>query len=253
MSAAGNQQGKRSTAPTLAEVLAVYPTKKRLRESTITNYRQVVRRYLSEWKDLPVTDITKEMVFQRHRELGDEVSGNYANLIMQVLRALLYFAMEHYETPDGQPIIAVNPVSKLSKNQMWYRKRRRQGVIPDHKLGDWYRAVMACASTNVRDYLLLLVMTGLRRNEAATLRWADVDFEARTMSIREEIAKNHREHKLPLSSFLFTLLSRRRTEITDSEYVFPGRYGGHMVSYIRQINSKVALQSGCEFCLHDLR
>jgi Arm DNA-binding domain len=41
--------------PTLAELVAVYPTKKRLRESTITNYRQVVRRYLSAWEDLPVT------------------------------------------------------------------------------------------------------------------------------------------------------------------------------------------------------
>jgi integrase len=96
-------------------------------------------------------------------------------------------------------------------------------------------------------------MTGLRRNEAATLRWVDVDFEARTLTIREEIAKNHREHKLPLSEFLFSLLSRRKQETADSEYVFPGRYGGHMVSYIRQINSKVAAQSRCPFCLHDLR
>lgn len=83
------------------------------------------------------------MVFARHRELGDRCSGNYANMVMQVLRSMLYFAMENYETPDGKPIIAENPVSRLSKNQMWYRKRRRQGVIPDHKLSDWYRAVMA--------------------------------------------------------------------------------------------------------------
>jgi hypothetical protein len=123
-------------APTLGEVLAVYPTKKRLRESTLTNYRQVVRRYLSDWEHLPVTAITKEMILARHRELGSQVSGNYANQIMCTLRTLLYFAMEHYETPDGQPIILINPVSKLSKNQMWYRKRRRQGVIPDHKLAD---------------------------------------------------------------------------------------------------------------------
>jgi hypothetical protein len=137
MPARSTHQGAK--VPTLADILAEYPTKKRLRESTITNYQQVVRRYLSDWQHLPVTAITKEMVFARHRELGDRVSGNYANLIMQVLRTLLYFAMEHHELPDGQPIISVNPVSRLSKNHMWYRKRRRQGVIPDHKLADWYR------------------------------------------------------------------------------------------------------------------
>jgi integrase len=122
-----------------------------------------------------------------------------------------------------------NPVSRLSKNQMWYRKRRRQGVIPDHKLADWYRAVMATQSEQVREYLLLLIMTGLRRNEAATLRWRDVDFEARTLRIREDIAKNHREHKLRLSDFLLTLLSRRKQGFGDCEYVFPGRHNGHMV------------------------
>lgn len=71
--------------PTLAEVLAEYPTKKRLRESTLTNYRQVIHRYLSDWEHLPVTNISKEMVFTRHRELRDKVSGGYANMVMQVL------------------------------------------------------------------------------------------------------------------------------------------------------------------------
>ena len=34
---------------------------------------------------------------------------------------------------------------------------------------------------------------------------------------------------------------------------FPDRYGGHMVSYVRQINGKVAAQCNCPFMLHDLK
>ena len=130
-------------APTLSDVLESYVVKKRLRESTIVNYRQALKRHLSDWLPLPVTAITKDMVFARHRELGERVSTSYANLIMATLRAMLYHAADAYETPHGEPIIAVDPVSYLSKNQGWFRKRRRQGVIPDHKLEAWYRAVMA--------------------------------------------------------------------------------------------------------------
>jgi Arm DNA-binding domain len=177
------ERGRSSVkAPTLRQVQEQYLIKRRLRESTKVSYRQVVRRHLSDWLDLPVTAITKEMVFDRHRELGKGRSPTYANLIMYTLRAMLYFAAENYEGPDGLPIVTDNPVSRLSKNQMWYRKHRRQGVIPDHKLTEWYRAVMANASPNVRDYLLLMITTGLRRNEAATLRWDDVDFDARTLT-----------------------------------------------------------------------
>ena len=73
----------------------------------------------------------------------------------------------------------------------------------------------------VRDYLLFLLFTGLRRNEAATLRWADIDFRSRVITVRAEIAKNKKEHRLPFSDFLEELLSTRYREKGSSEYVFP--------------------------------
>lgn len=60
----------------------------------------------------------------------------------------------------------------------------------------------------VRDYLLLVLFTGLRKEEAAQLTWNNVDLKARTLTVID--TKNHLDHTLPLSDFLFELLLRRR-------------------------------------------
>jgi len=69
---------------------------------------------------------------------------------------------------------------------------------------------MSLKSAMVRDYLLLLIFTGLRRTEAITLKWSDIDFGEQTLTVPAEISKNHREHKLPLSDFILTLLAQRK-------------------------------------------
>ena len=207
--------------------------------------------------DLPVAGITREMVQQRHFDLRKPTrqgtSGEaQANTVMHVLGTLLNFAAANYEI-DGKPIIAANPVTKLSHNRQWYQERRRQTLIPDHKLPAWYDAVMSLPQQKVKDYLLLLLLTGLRRNEAATLRWEDIDFSARVLTVRAEVAKNNKEHRLPLSTFLEELLARRYEQRGDSEFVFPGRGGkSHMVDSGHVIE-QVIEATGCPFVLHDLR
>jgi integrase len=112
---------------------------------------------------------------------------------------------------------------------------------------------MSLRQIYIRDYLLLLLLTGLRRTEAATLRWSDVDLAARTITIRAEIAKNKQEHCLPLTGFLFLLLiHRRENRRTDSDFVFPGRRGGPMKEPKLAVN-RVVQKSGVDFVLHDLR
>lgn len=106
---------------------------------------------------------------------------------------------------------------------------------------------------STRDYLLLLLFTGLRRNEAATLRWKDIDLDSKVLIIRAEIAKNGNEHRLPLSNFLLELFECRFLERGESEYVFPGRgKAGHMVDSDHVIRG-VADRACCSFTLHDHR
>lgn len=63
--------------------------------------------------------------------------------------------------------------------------------------------MVALRQTTIRDYLLLLLLTGFRRTECATLRWNEnIDFESRLITIGPETTKNGREHRLPMSDFV---------------------------------------------------
>ncbi len=251
-------QAKRKIAQiTLGEVLTAYLTSRPLRPNSIKSHSAIIRRCLGDWMSLPIASITKDMVETRHRELTrvtrQGTAGKaQANAAMERLGILINFAMNKYEI-DGQPILQRNPVDRLSQIRAWHRIPPRQNVIPDHKLPAWYQAVKALRGTKIRDYLLLLLFTGLRRNEAATLKWTDIDLDTRTLTIRPEIAKNHREHRLPLTDFLYALLAQHKKRAGDSEFVFPGRGGnGHMVDSDHVI-SGVATACDYPFTLHDLR
>jgi integrase len=251
------KQKKKVIGVTLQEVLENYLSVRNLRPNSVRAYRYMVPRCLGDWLDLPVVTITRDMVEQRHislrRPTKQGTSGEaQANTVMHLLGTLLNFAAANYEV-DGKPIILINPVKRLSHNRRWYQERRRQTIVPDHKLPDWYASVMLLRHPTVRDYLLLLLFTGLRRNEAATLRWSDIDLESKVLTVRAEIAKNGKEHRLPLSDFLQTLLEVRYSQRGESEYVFPGKGNKHHLVDSDHVIGGVAKNAGCPFTLHDLR
>ena len=242
---------------TLQEVLDHFISVRILKPNTVRTYRQMVPRCLGDWLDLPVTAITREMVEQRHMSLRKTTqqgtSGEaQANTVMHILGTLLNFAAANYEI-DGKPILLVNPVKRLSNNRRWYPHRRRQSIIPDHKLPAWYAAVMELRHQKVKDYLMLLLLTGLRRTEGATLRWEDIDFESKVLRVRAELAKNGNEHRLPLSDYLLNMLQRRFQDRADSDYVFPGQGGKHHMVDSDHVIEGVAARADCPFILHDLR
>lgn len=104
---------------------------------------------------------------------------------------------------------------------------------------------------NARDFLLLLLFTGMRRSEAQRLRWQDVDLKDWTLVVPE--TKNGEPLMLPLSDFLVELLTARHEAKGQSEFVFPGDgIIGHLKEPKRFI-AKVRSASGVEFTLHDLR
>jgi len=248
---------KKIAGVTLTEVLEHYLSVRNIRPNTRRAYAYIFPRCLGDWMNLPVSSITREMVEQRHLDLRKPTrqgtSGEaQANQVMRILGTLLNFAAANYEI-DGKPIILVNPIKRLSYNRQWYQDNRRQTVIPDHKLAAWYDAVISLRHKKIRDYLLLLLFTGFRRIEGASLRWEDVDFESRVITIRAEIAKNKKEHRLPMSDFLEALLKKRYLEKDASEFVFPGRGAcGHIVDS-DHVFAGIAEKAGCPFTLHDLR
>jgi hypothetical protein len=172
------RQAARAKAVTLGEVFEAYLlTRKDLKPKTLYDYHRVMHVAFAYWKSKPIVAITKDQVARRHVAIAEEHGEAYANLSMRVLRALFNFAAGQYEDSQGRSLITENPVKRLSQTRAWYRIERRRSVIKPHELPVWYQGVMGLSvpgssaqSETVRDYLLLLLFTGLRRQEAASLR-----------------------------------------------------------------------------------
>jgi integrase len=240
--------------------------RKNLRERTSRDYRQLSAKAFKDWLQKPLKDITKVMVQQRHMRLGSSSGPHYANSAMQLLRALFNFAAAAYDDSEGQPLLTVNPVIVLTNTRAWFPKKRRRGVLTRSQLPDWFRAVEGLRATLkdpkqpekgldseaalVSDYLLLLLFTGLRRREAARLRFEHIDLVDQTLHVND--TKNGEPLILPMSDAVQAIVERRLRE-TKGGFVFPGGgKHGHLIEPKRHVRRVIAA-SGVPFMLHDLR
>jgi len=247
---------------TLSQVLDDYVRTRgtNLKESTIKNYRSIFNSYLSEWGDRMMVDITRNDVEQKHRAITEK-SPTRADTTMRILSALYTYAGGEYEDVDGKPIVLDNPVNRLSHVKAWNKVVRRQNVIKPHELKNWYQALQKLPESRfnkkkpnqadtVKDLLVFILLTGLRRREATNLTWGNIDFQGEGLTIHN--TKNRKSHSLPLTSFLLTLLKGRKAS-THSIYVFEGMSPNKPINDPKKQVAKVREISGIHFTLHDLR
>lgn len=260
---------------TLQAVLDDYLQKGKLKPRTVKTYQDLFRLYLADWLDRPATEITRDMVKHRHQDIAtgkrqrqvfkkgaDTKKAGVKKVVdskrregaadncFRTLRAVLNYA---FEDEEGGALYA-NPVTVLSsrKRKAWYKVDRRRTLIKNSDLPAWSKAVESLGNPITRDFLLFLIYTGLRRNEAAGLRWDQVDFQEGCFTIPD--TKNGEPHTLPLSDYLINLLMKRKAEAwSDNPYVFPSNgKAGYLQEPKRAIDA-VTVATGITFTCHDLR
>jgi len=233
---------------TLKQALADYfESKPKLREGTKTTYECLMNEWLSDWMGKPIKEISKTEVARRHLKIADKRSAATANGVMKTLRAVYNHAQA---VSDGA--LPENPTKILSYSRQWFQVGRRQTMIKEHELNKWHKAVMEYSNPVASDAMLLLLFSGCREQEILTLKWKDVDMKAKTFTIRATIAKNHREHTLPMPDAIQDIIKRRES-LAENEYVFPGQGGKGHITELKRAVEAVEKKSGVNFCLHDLR
>jgi integrase len=195
------------------------------------------------------------MVLERHKELIKTTrckTDNHtaANGTMRILKSVYGFAKERYRI-NGNPLITEDPTKVL--RWRWYPSKIRQGTVPDTKLPQFFNVVMSAEAKVARDFIMFLLLTALRRNEAGRLKWENIDFENKTLTIPAGFNKSKRPHVLPLTPILLAILESRFEGRKHSDYVFPGRDSNKSINEPRQTLLHMRNIMGWHWLLHDLR
>jgi len=121
------------------------------------------------------------------------------------------------------------------------------------------RAVWAAVESEPQcDLVRFLLLVPLRRDEAAGLRWSEVDLLARRIRIQANRAKTRETHELPLSTAVLKLLEGRQA-IARGALVFPAAgnkpYNG-FTRLFKRIRKRIGVSEVVKaerFVLHDIR
>lgn len=261
------EQEQQTKSITLGQVFSNYIVSRgtNLKENTKKGYISAFNNYLKDWEGKSITDITRDMVEKKHREITKQ-SPTRANTVMRQLRAYFNYAMGEYEDDAGNPIFIHNPVSRLSHIKAWNREKRKQTVIKTYDLKKWYDTVIKLpqhqykdiyveSSEVCRDLFLFILFTGLRSSEASSLMWSNIDFKDNSLTIED--TKNYEPHSLPLTPFILEILERRKSK---GLYVFQGSTADFAslsldkpIANTKSQIKRVRKISNIYFSLHDLR
>lgn len=169
--------------------------------ATIDDYERAMDNDLAKWKNRNLATITRAEVKNLHSEIGKR--GHYgANGIMRCFRAIYNTAMKENEYLPPNPSIAIQ----------WFKQYRRQEPIPENKLKDWYKKVKTIPNNARQDYHLFVLFTGLRRTDACTVKWADIDLKEGTLHRPNPKGGKERAFTIPLPDVCLEILHRRKKE-----------------------------------------
>ncbi|SVE08469.1 uncharacterized protein METZ01_LOCUS461323, partial [marine metagenome] len=125
-----------------------------------------------------------------------------------------------------------------------------QTIIDKSDLPKWFKGIRSLRNEDFRDYLTLLLLTGVRRSEGFQLQWSDIDLRNKTFIIQD--TKNHNPLSLPMGNFLYKMFKERK-KTSKSEWVFPGTgRTKHMVDPKGALK-EIKETTGIKFSFHDLR
>ena len=275
---------------TLRTIFESYVASARLKPRTEANYRGAVEHHLVDWLDEPIDSITRDMIEKRHKMIAEEAEARdiaeiaqhakihlrraertevkwptaserhralhaaalarkprsgraLADNVMRVMRLLWNFAA------DKDPSLGSNPVRL---RRQWFRSPRRETLVKADDLARFYAAVMALENPVQRDFIRLLLFTGLRRREAAALTWDDVDLKAGIIRVPSSSTKSGKKLDLPMSTVTRGMLVARRS-IGNAKYVFPANSKSGHVEEPKFALAIIAAQCGVQISAHDLR
>jgi integrase len=147
------------------------------------------------WRDRPIGSVARRDVIDLIDRIIARGAPVQANRTLTRIRALFNWAIE-------KDHLAASPIARM---KLPTQEQARDRVLSDDELR-WLWKACDEIGWPFGPTTKLLMLTAQRRDEVATLNWADVDLEKRVWTIPREKAKNDRAHEVQLSDAALAVL-----------------------------------------------
>jgi integrase len=211
---------------TLGSAFEMYLADSTLADSTRKLYDYLFLRHLGSWRDLSIAAIGEDRPgvralqrFVRANVVRTKSSPSQANSAMKLLGAVYTWSRKE------DPKLPESPMTAIKLDQL---KPRDWAYTPE-QLREWYAGVQKLNPVK-RTWWLTILFTGARRGSVEPLKWADFNFDKKTLHFR--IAKGNRPYSVPVSEVLTKVITDYRDsgDAPPSEWLFPSPIvpGQHM-------------------------
>jgi integrase len=221
----------------------------RRRAGTAADYRSMLAKHIKPaLGKLKIAEVSPTDIDHLHHRITAAGYPYRANRVIAVLSKMFALAMRWNLRAD-------NPCKGIEKNKEYHRRRYLKG----DELAALLKALATYPDRRIADVFRILLMTGCRRGEALSMRWADVDLDKCIWSKPPSSTKQKEAHEVPLAAPVKQLLTEIRQSQTTKqrplpEYVFPGSgANGHVVE-VKRAWRRICKDAGISnLRIHDLR
>ncbi|MEL7468537.1 MAG: tyrosine-type recombinase/integrase [Pseudomonadota bacterium] len=189
---------------------------------TADDYAAQLRRHVPRWLDMPITDITRQMVNAQIKSMSDipATASGLLRTLSAIYGTQLSFREDGYEH---------DPTYKVKG----YKANKRELLFDEAKRWPALDAIAGVPNVTRRHAWMARLFTGFRMNNIQSLLWSDIDFDERMVTLGR--MKNGLKRTFPLSDIAVQVFES--TPRTHDEIVFEGRHYNKPITGLRQIDA----------------
>ncbi len=184
------------------------------------------------WDNRRPSTLNRDEVDALHKALAKGCGDYTANRAIQLLRAVLNWGIQNRVVDRQRLEGGENPAAGIELFKEYDRKRF---VQPD-EMPNFFKSLAEEPSELLRDFVLIGLLTGVRKTNVLEMKWEQVNLDRGTWEIPD--TKNDEALTVPLTRETVMLLRKRdragrdkNTGERTSEYVFPSdSKSGHLAS-----------------------
>lgn len=213
------EKRKKREAQTFGEVFEAWLYEARDRKKTWKEDERRFKRHLTHLaKEIPA-EITRDQIKALHTKI--RAAGQYeANRTLALVRAVFAWGIREYGWTFPSPAAGIR----------MFKEVKRDRWLQPHEMQMFFWAVREEPNPNIRDFVIVALLTGARRSNVLSMAWKDLDLEEGRWRIPE--TKAGEPQVVPLHPQLVELLRERKKNAESIFFVFPSGPGGtlgHMV------------------------